>query len=358
MERRENIMKRVYICHQYYEKAHFKALYDCARDYGYQVMDLIVLNPASAVKHRQKLIEKEGQKAADKWYQNNFINQGKLWLLRDEIVIIALAPYDRLLAQYQGVLAQNHSILITSWKDWNSGDVPYPFPENRKGYMETLTNYIDGVACVSRKAEEEISPYNKVTQVVNHAIETSKYAKKKDFKRRKKYIFMGHLIELKNIKVIVEYLENHPEKKITIDIAGDGDLKDALEQFAAHDMRLHLLGHISKDAIMTHLHEYDYLILPSKRELFGIVLLEALACGVPCIVSNASGPAEIIQHNRTGIIFRLEEKDDFEKAMNYSMELGDDKYEEMSNNAIAESKQYDVNEIIKKWIMLFEKVSK
>lgn len=350
-------MKRVYICHQWYEKNHFKALYDCAWDYGYQVMDPIVLNPASAVKHRQKLIEKEGKKAADKWYQNNFINQGKLWLLQDEIVIIALAPYDRLLAQYQGVLAQNHSILITSWMDWHSGDVPYPFPENKKGYMETLTNYIDGVACVSRNTEKEISSYKNITQVVNHAIEASKYVKKKDYKRRKKYIFMGRLIELKNIKVIVEYLENHPEKEITIDIAGDGILKDALEQFAARDMRFRLLGHISKDEIMAHLHEYDYLILPSKQEPFGIVILEALACGVPCIVSNASGPAEIINHNGTGIIFRLEEKDGFDKAMNYSMELSDEKYEEMCNNAIAEGKQYDVNEVIKKWITLFEKVT-
>lgn len=351
-------MKRVYICHQYYEKSHFKALYDCAWDYGYQVMDLIVLNPASAVKHRQELIDREGQEAADKWYQNNFINQGKLWLLRDEIVIIALAPYDRLLAQYQGVLGKNYSILFTSWQDWHSGEVPYAFSENRKGYMDTLINYIDGVACVSRKTEREIFPYNQVTQVVNHAIETDNYEKKKDYKRRKKYIFMGRLTELKNIKVIIEYLENHPEEKITIDIAGGGDLKDALEQFAAHDMRLHLLGHITKEEIMAHLHEYDYLILPSKREPFGIVLLEALACGVPCIVSNALGPMEIIQHNRTGILFNLEEKDGFNKAMNYSMEIDDDKYEEMCNNAMTDSKQYDVKEIIKKWIMLFEKIEK
>ncbi len=46
---------------------------------------------------------------------NNCINQGKLWLLKDEIIIIGLAPYDRLLAQYEEVLSRNISIYMTSW---------------------------------------------------------------------------------------------------------------------------------------------------------------------------------------------------------------------------------------------------
>ena len=129
-----------------------------------------------------------------------------------------------------------------------------------------------------------------------------------------------------------------------------------MEKYAAQDKRVHVLGYLSKDVIKSHLCEYDYLLLPSHQEPFGIVLLEALACGVPCIVSNVVGPMEVINHNETGIVFCLEDAEGFAKAMDYSMELDDEQYNIMSNNAMCESKKYDVNEVIKKWVGLFKRV--
>ena len=351
-------MKNVYICHQYYEPSHYKALYDCAENYGYRINDVIVLHPGSAVFYREQLIEQVGLKIADEWYQNNFINQGKLWLLRNQIVIIGVAPYDRLLAQYRGVLASNHSIYMTSCQEWDSGKVPHPYPNNREGFMETLTHYIDGVACVSRETERQISTWNSATQVVNHAIKVDEYVKKRTFKRNGKYIFLGRLADAKNIRVIIEYLEKFPEKKIEIDIVGDGPLRHSLEEYAVRDSRFRLLGYFSKNEIKECLHKYDYLILPSHQEPFGIVLLEALASGIPCIISNLSGPMEIISHGKTGIVFALEEEEGFARAMDYSMGLSDDAYRSMCIQAMSDSEQYDVEEIVKKWILLFEKVSR
>lgn len=349
-------MRKVYVCHQYYTPGHLKALYDCAQEYGYQMMDFTVLNPRSAVIHRNKLIEQVGLKMADEWYQNNFINQGKLWLLKDEIIIVGLAPFDRLLAQYQGVFAQNHVIYFTSWTDWHSGNVPYPYLDNKAGFMETLINDIDGVACVSRKTEIEISSWKSVTQVVNHAIDIDVYAKKTDYTRKGRYIYLGQLVERKNISAIVDYMKSHPDKEMKIDMAGDGKLRDSLEKYAMQDNRICLLGQLSKDEIKTRLKDYDYLILPSHHEPFGLVLIEALASGVPCIISNAEGPTEIISHNKTGIVFRLEDKDGFDRAIDYSMELDDNLYETMCKNAVLESRKYDCSEIVKKWVNLFERV--
>lgn len=349
-------MKKIYLCHQFYTPSHFKAIYECAADYGYRVAAYIVLNPMSAVSYRQKLIEQKGLNAADEWYQNNFRNIGNLWLLKDEIVIIGVAPYDRLLAQYQKVLARNHSIYLTSHTDWHSGNVPYPYKDNKAGFMETLMRDINGVACVSQKTEREVSCYNQNTQVVNHAIIVDRYLKKKDFVRKKKYIFLGRFVAEKNIEAIIDYLKENPQKDISIDLAGDGgggEIEKQLTGYAERDNRLHLLGFLSAETIQKSLHEYDYLILPSHKEPFGIVLLEAMAAGVPCIVSDAAGPVEIIRHGKTGIIFDLKEKNGFGRAMDYSMELSNEQYQRMSNNAVLESYRYDVSEIIKKWIALF-----
>ncbi|MCI8749612.1 MAG: glycosyltransferase [Lachnospiraceae bacterium] len=349
-------MQKIYICHQYYAPNHFQALYECANIYGFEAENLIVLNPMSAVKHRQMLIEQKGLKTADEWYTNNSVAQGRLWLLRDEIVVVGLAPYDRLFAQYQEVLKRNHSIYMTSWADWHTDYVPYPYPDNKAGFMETLEKCIDGVACISHKTEREISNWKEFTQVVNHAVKVDDYVKKNNFVRSGKYIFLGQLIERKNFRIVLDYMKRHPKKDISIDFVGDGVLRDAIEEYASKDKRVHLLGYLSSDEIKVRLHEYDYLILPSREELFGIVLLEAMACGVPCIVSDAVGPSEIIAHDKTGIMFSLTDVKSFDFAMEYSIALDDDKYKCMCNAVLKESIRYDVSEVIKKWISLIKQV--
>ncbi|MFS0781410.1 N-acetyl-alpha-D-glucosaminyl L-malate synthase BshA [Bacillus sp. 1P06AnD] len=49
----------------------------------------------------------------------------------------------------------------------------------------------------------------------------------------------------------------------------------------------------------------DLMLLLSEKESFGLVLLEAMACGVPCIGTDIGGIPEVIEHNRTGFICDL-----------------------------------------------------
>ena len=46
----------------------------------------------------------------------------------------------------------------------------------------------------------------------------------------------------------------------------------------------------------------DVMLLPSEKESFGLVALEAMACGVPTIGSNAGGIPELITHGETGYL--------------------------------------------------------
>jgi len=65
------------------------------------------------------------------------------------------------------------------------------------------------------------------------------------------------------------------------------------------------------------------LILPSRKfknweELFGIVIIEAMATGIPVIASNCIGPKEIIENGKDGILFK---KEDFNGLINSIMLL-------------------------------------
>ena len=62
----------------------------------------------------------------------------------------------------------------------------------------------------------------------------------------------------------------------------------------------------------------DLKLLLSEKESFGLVLLEAMACGVPCIGTNTGGIPEVIEHEKTGYICEV---GDVEEAASKAIQL-------------------------------------
>jgi len=86
-------------------------------------------------------------------------------------------------------------------------------------------------------------------------------------------------------------------------IAGEGTERIRIEQTAKElgfGNRLHLLGGISN--IPEFLHSLDIFVLPSNSEAHPNALLEAMACGLPCIGTAVGGIPETLDFGRTGLI--------------------------------------------------------
>lgn len=61
------------------------------------------------------------------------------------------------------------------------------------------------------------------------------------------------------------------------------------------------LGYLTREQVLREMQECDAFILPSLHETFGVVIIEALACGKPVIATSCGGPEEII-NNKNGIL--------------------------------------------------------
>jgi glycosyltransferase involved in cell wall biosynthesis len=64
----------------------------------------------------------------------------------------------------------------------------------------------------------------------------------------------------------------------------------------------------------------DLLVLPSRREAFGMILLEAMAAGTPVIASNSGGPTEIIRNGESGLLVPEGDADALAGAIRWALD--------------------------------------
>lgn len=107
--------------------------------------------------------------------------------------------------------------------------------------------------------------------------------------------------------------------------------------------RVHFLG--KQDDVAQVVSVADLMLLPSEKESFGLVALEAMACGVPTIGSVAGGIPELVEHGKTGFLSTIGNTDDM--AANAIKLLTDDRlYAEFREACLHRARHEFCNDII------------
>lgn len=92
---------------------------------------------------------------------------------------------------------------------------------------------------------------------------------------------------------------------VFLEIFGDGSLREELQSLAislgVQDLVI-FRGHIDHSDVPDALRSLDVYVALSDHESFGVAILEASSCGIPVIVSDAEGPAEVVQCGTTGFV--------------------------------------------------------
>lgn len=99
-------------------------------------------------------------------------------------------------------------------------------------------------------------------------------------------IFFGRLSVEKGILNILKIWDNISHKELAeFHVAGDGPLKNILEEYKSQNYYFH--GKLTDDEIVSFIQEGDLLLYPSIRDNFPLVVLEALSCGLFCMISES-----------------------------------------------------------------------
>jgi glycosyltransferase involved in cell wall biosynthesis len=165
-----------------------------------------------------------------------------------------------------------------------------------------------------------------------------------------KLLFVGRLFPEKSIdtliKAIPHIVKKHPNTHVMI--VGSGHLRSKLEKLARSlnvDKNITFLGLVSEEDKILAYNASDIFVLPSLAELEGMVVLEAMACGKPIIVSNTEMSASRFFVKDNGFLFKTRDHTDL--AHQVSKLIGDsDLRKKMSEKSLENIKKYDINKSI------------
>lgn len=171
-------------------------------------------------------------------------------------------------------------------------------------------------------------PENKI-KVLRNAIELSNFYPKKDINNIRERLLpndkialltIGRMIKTEKYKghdIILEVLKELGDKYTWV-VVGDGDDKERLKQKAEKlkiIKQVKFVGNVPNDALLDYYNIADIFIMPSKGEGFGVVFLEAMACGKPVIGGSGDGSREPLMEGKTGFLVNPDNKEEIIKAI-------------------------------------------
>jgi glycosyltransferase involved in cell wall biosynthesis len=269
-----------------------------------------------------------------------------------------------------------HSAILSAYSGMKMSfkyDIPYVITEHYTGFARGLINgdkvslvkkvfdNANSIISVSNSLKNDIKKYtsNKNIKVIPNMIDTSRFiiGGENDVD---KFAFLAvcYLTYKKGIDILIKAfaIAFKDNNNVILRIGGDGEELDNLRKLSIElgvDEKIFFLGALSRDEVSEAMKKCDVFALPSRFETFGVVLIEALACGKPVISTRGEGPDDIIEEYN-GMLVEKENVNELADAMKF-IYTNKDKYNpiEIRKDCI---ERFSTQSVSKKIIDLYKEV--
>lgn len=218
-------------------------------------------------------------------------------------------------------------------------------------------NQSDGITAVSENLKEDTYNHFKIEKeivVIPNFIDLERFKrlKKEHFKTaicpngEKLIVHTSNFRKVKRVEDVVAVFQNMRKKiPVKLLLVGDGPERARIESLCREcgdcdDIRF--LGKL--EAVEEVLSVADLFLMPSEKESFGLAALEAMACEVPVVSTNAGGLPELNVHGYSGY---LSDVGDVQSMTKYSLDILDDKnHKTFKKNALARATEFELSKIL------------
>lgn len=359
-------MKReLIILHEYGEPRHFRALEYLLRN---QYPDFRLCYREFSLSSSLKKSIKSRNLSALLKLPVNLVCMIKLLFSRGKPVILGMAPFDFRIVDVSRILKRHHIFYFTSWANWHGTDAPKTRLRNLKIVQHTWKHFLEkdiaGLFIVSQTALNNIHQKYKISCpeiVVYHSFDEKAFCNNNTMdvsqpeQSSLRCLFAGRLVPEKGIDDILALAKGLPEEQFEFWFVGEGRLKGKILEMEKFHTNIHWYGFLQDVQKLAEIYrKCDILLLPSRKtshweEGFGMVIIEAMACGMVVIATDHPGPREILRGNETGYIlkeakFRQEASLILQKLLKNRSEL-----EERKKRSIRLAQDFTAKKLSQNW---------
>jgi N-acetyl-alpha-D-glucosaminyl L-malate synthase BshA len=228
-------------------------------------------------------------------------------------------------------------------------------------------NESDAVTAVSQSLKTDtykLFGINKEIQVVPNFIEPQHISNEIKQALREEYVPEGnpmliHISNFRPVKRVMDVMEVfakvREQRNATLVLIGDGPERSKAEQYAReHQLQnVVFVGNVKNP--MELLSAADVMLLPSESESFGLAALEAMACGVPVISSNAGGLPELNRHGVSGLMSDVGDVNEMAKQVLYLIETPE-RLNKFKRQAKERSESFNLQAVLPQYEAIYEHV--
>jgi glycosyltransferase involved in cell wall biosynthesis len=159
------------------------------------------------------------------------------------------------------------------------------------------SNRVDHFVAISNHISKRIKKtYNRDSVVIYPPVDVHLFEcnpDKEDF-----YLTASRMVSYKRIDIIVDAFNTMPDKKLVV--IGNGPEMKKIKSKAGKNIEI--LGYQEFDILKTYMQKAKAFIFAAEED-FGIIVVEAMACGTPVIAFNKGGASETVNDNKVGVLF-------------------------------------------------------
>jgi len=169
-------------------------------------------------------------------------------------------------------------------------------------------------------------------------------------------LYVGHFARLKGVDILIKAIAKLRIElpNIKLHLVGRGAVQHFALLAKKEGIDKHLVFHdwVEHSKLPRYYKSADICVFPSRHEGFGIVILEAMASGIPLIASDIPTFREIISDGIDGRLFKSEDADDLSRAV-IALYQYPHLRKELSRNAFEKAKMYSWEKIADKYVSLY-----
>lgn len=213
------------------------------------------------------------------------------------------------------------------------------FLERRRAkFSMGLASFVLPVSEDLARAIESYYGISNKFRVVPNAVDTQAFCPLADpgpsqRSNQKRMLLVANMVPRKGLPYLLQALSEMKDARhdFVLDVVGEGPSRSEYEELAA---KLGLQDNVTfygrQPQIAPFMRACDFFVLPSTYENFGVVYIEAMACGKPVIATNAGGPREIVNED-AGVLVPPRDVEALKRAIEYML----DNYQKYSPERIS-----------------------